>query len=455
MHNKLKQIINKTKQDLIKKKKNDKKFQKAFLNPHTDKMPIIAEIKFASPSKGNLKDEKSILERTKEYEKAGVVAISIVTEKHFFKGSTKMIKELREITTLPILQKDFVIDQYQIYEAKGLGADAVLIIAKILKEKELTTFVDLAINLGIEPVVEVNSFKDLKKALKTSTKVIAVNARDLDTFKIDISAACKLLKQIPKQYIKLGFSGVQDHNQIKQYREAGVDGVLVGTLLMKAKDISGVILSLQPEFNSQVKVKICATRSLEAAELAAKNGAEFIGFVFTPKTKTHSISLKTAMHISRKLKGKINLVGVFQNMSLKKVQKIIKKCNLDYAQFHGDESPEYLEKIKIKKIKAFRFPGKFNISKARKQMKKFKVDYYLIDRIKQSEGPIIDLADASKLAAEFPLIFAGGLNPENISQITKIVKPQVVDVASGVETNGYQDLKKIKDFIKNAKEVRI
>lgn len=200
-----------------------------------------------------------------------------------------------------------------------------------------------------------------------------------------------------------------------------------------------------------IKVKICATRSLKAAQVAVLEGADFLGLVFTPKVLTHTVNLDVAKRISKKMKGKINLVGVFQNMPLDEVKKIITECNLDYAQFHGNEPPEYLNQIKIKKIKAFRFPGEFDIDEARNKMQKFDVDFYLVDRIKQSEGPMLNLETVARLTNEFPIILAGGLNPHNVAEVIKKVKPKVVDVASGIETNSKQDLKKIRAFIKNAK----
>lgn len=202
-----------------------------------------------------------------------------------------------------------------------------------------------------------------------------------------------------------------------------------------------------------VLVKICATRSLKAAEMAVNSGADFLGMVFTPLIKTHTVDMKVAREIGQKIKGKIMLVGVFQNMPIQEVQKIIEECNLDYAQFHGDETPEYLDQIKIKKIKAFRFPGDFDIKNAQSEMQQFNVSYYLVDRIKQSEGPMLNLEKVSILAKEFPLIFAGGLNPDNVAEIIKKVKPQIVDVASGVETDGKQNMDKIKSFIINSKGV--
>ena len=205
----------------------------------------------------------------------------------------------------------------------------------------------------------------------------------------------------------------------------------------------------------KVKVKICATRSLRVAHLASDVGAEFLGMVFTPNTKTHTVDMEVAKSIGKKMKGKINLVGVFQNMPLEQVKKIIQECDLDYAQFHGDESLAYIKEIKIKVIKAFRFPGEFDFSEARKQMQQFAVDFYLVDRIKQSEGHILNLETVGRLAKEFPLIFAGGLTPENVAEIIKKVNPRVVDVASGVETNGVQDMEKIKEFIQKAKQFSI
>lgn len=198
-------------------------------------------------------------------------------------------------------------------------------------------------------------------------------------------------------------------------------------------------------------VKICATRSLEAARVAAEEGAEFLGLVFTPHTKTHTVDMEVAKEIGKKMKGKIKLVGVFQNMPLEQVQKIIVDCNLDYGQFHGDENPEYIKQVKIKTIKAFRFIGEFDIEEARAHMQQFDVDLYLVDRAKQSEGPMLNLEKVSILAKEFPLVFAGGLNPDNVADVIRKVQPIMVDVASGVEADGKQDLEKIKAFIKSAK----
>lgn len=238
MHKKLREIIQETKQSLLERKKESKKFYQAMLKQRYGKVAIIAEIKLASPSEGHLGDGRDIVKRVKEYENAGVDAISIVTEKRFFKGDPSMMGIIKRVTSLPVLQKDFVIDEYQIYEAKSLQADAILLIARILSEKDLISLVDLSGNLGIEPVVEINSSNDLKKALNTNTKIVAVNARDLDNFKVDVDRACQLLKQIPDQFIKLGFSGIRQKKDVEKYKKAGAKGVLIGTSLMKSNNIA-------------------------------------------------------------------------------------------------------------------------------------------------------------------------------------------------------------------------
>lgn len=206
---------------------------------------IIAEVKFASPTSPNLGSTESLLDRVREYEKAGADAISIITEKHFFKGDLDFITRVEKEAAIAVLQKDFVVDQYQIYQAKDIGADAILLIARLVEAETLKQFVELALEIGVEPVVEINDDKDLMKARATDTNIIAVNARDLDTFEVSVEKACMLLKQIPDSYIKLGFSGIKSKTEVDKYIESGANGVLVGTALMKANNISNFIEGLR------------------------------------------------------------------------------------------------------------------------------------------------------------------------------------------------------------------
>lgn len=219
-------------------KKHDSLFYQAMLNPKFGKVAIIAEVKLASPSEGVLGTADDIAARVRQYEQAGADAISIVTEKYFFHGETEFVGRIKKEVSLPVLQKDFVTDEYQIYESKLAGADAILLIARLVDLDKLKDFTTLAQELGMETVVEINSQEDLTKAVTTSTKTIAVNARDLDTFEVNIDKACALLREISSSYLRLGFSGVSGRIDAKKYKNAGANGILIGTSLMKTRNIS-------------------------------------------------------------------------------------------------------------------------------------------------------------------------------------------------------------------------
>ncbi len=252
MHKKLEEIIYKTKKDLLKRKEKEsfhdlksliipqkeRSFIQAIKKSEKGTIAVIAEIKLASPNEKSLGSKKDVRDRVAKYEQADINAISVVTEQHFFKGDPMLIREIKQVVSIPILQKDFIVDSYQLYEAKRAGADAILLIARILSGKELKVLVNLANKLRVEPVVEINDKKDLKKAIITKTKIIAANARNLDTFEIDVNKACELIEEIPSKFIKLAFSGVKGKEEMIEYRNAGADGVLIGTGLMKSRNIS-------------------------------------------------------------------------------------------------------------------------------------------------------------------------------------------------------------------------
>ncbi|HEX8931651.1 MAG TPA: bifunctional indole-3-glycerol phosphate synthase/phosphoribosylanthranilate isomerase, partial [Patescibacteria group bacterium] len=405
-------------------KKNGNRFLDSLSVARND-IGIVAEIKFASPTNPNLGDPKDLLERAKLYAESRVNAISLITEPHFFKGDVSLVSKVKRYVELPILQKDFVIDEEQIYQAKEIGSDALLLIARLVDEDKLKKFVLLCQKLGIEPVVEINNDEDLEKAITTSTKIVAVNARDLETFAIDIDAACDLLKKIPKQFIRLGFSGIVSKKEILRYKQAGVKGVLVGTSLMKAKNIKEFILSLRatersasiskiassqtPRNDESVKVKICGVRDLKIAQKSIAAGADFLGFNFVPTSKRY-LDLKSAKNIISNLrikdkKLKTKLVGIFQNTPTDEVNEITERLDLDYVQLHGSEDIEYRKKIKRKIIQKIRVDSRLHGDDS--------FEYGLVDREVQGKGKIVDLKIAKKLTGYFPTFIAGGLTPEN------------------------------------------
>ncbi len=255
----LDEIIERKKQDLALQKKEipliklkdfvsnlgpgQSRFKEAILK--SKDIALIAEIKLASPTDQSLNPNIDIMGRAGDYEKAGANALSYITEKNFFKGEISGVIKICAKVDLPVLQKDFVIDEYQIYEARIVGSSALLLIAGLFDGKKLKKYVALCKALQVEPVVEINNEEDLEKAMNAKTAIIAVNARDLNTFEIDVKKACKLMKKIPDNFMKLGFSGINSSVEVKKYKESGAKGVLVGTSLMKAKNIYEFIKELK------------------------------------------------------------------------------------------------------------------------------------------------------------------------------------------------------------------
>lgn len=220
-------------------------FLRAILRPNKSQIAIIAEIKLASPSAGVLGLDQGIEDRVRAYELGGADAISVVVDEKFFQGSLNLINRIKKVTTLPVLAKDFIIDEYQLYEALVFGADAILLIARILSGEKLRKLVTLASSLGLLAIVEVNEESELPSALGSQAKCIAVNARDLTSFKIDLSKALNIGQKIPKGRIFLGFSGVSSRDEVKRYQDAGAKAVLVGSSLMKSSDPAKLIKELR------------------------------------------------------------------------------------------------------------------------------------------------------------------------------------------------------------------
>ncbi|RBP46910.1 indole-3-glycerol phosphate synthase TrpC [Garciella nitratireducens] len=195
-------------------------------------LSIIAEIKKASPSKGVLIEEFDFKKISKIYQELCVDAISVLTESHFFKGKKEYIKEVKAITNKPILRKDFIIDEYQIYQSFAIGADAILLIAAILPGK-LKPFYQLASRLGLHVLIEVHNLEELQEALKTGGDMIGINNRDLKTFKVNLQQTQKLIREIPKNKIIVSESGISTEKDINKLKDLGVDAILVGETFMK------------------------------------------------------------------------------------------------------------------------------------------------------------------------------------------------------------------------------
>jgi indole-3-glycerol phosphate synthase len=203
------------------------------------KINLIAEIKFASPSAGLIRPKTDPVSIGRIYEAAGSAAVSLLTDKRFFQGDLAQLPLLKRAISLPILRKDFIIDELQVREAFLYGADAILLIARILSRRQLKEFIFMCRELGMASLTEVHDKDDLEKALASGADIIGINNRDLDSFKVDIGTTFALAPLVPKNHILVSESGIEKGEDIPALKSAGVHAVLVGSALMKNEDPAG------------------------------------------------------------------------------------------------------------------------------------------------------------------------------------------------------------------------
>jgi len=209
-----------------------------------DGIKIIAEIKKASPSKGIINENIVPAEIARLYQKGGADAISVLTEDRYFMGCDGFIQEVKEVASCPVLRKDFIIDEYQLYQSKALGADAVLLIVAIL-DVQIKKFYNLAKFLGLECLVEVHDENELDIALGLGVKVVGINNRDLKNFKVSLKTTEKLINMIPDDVVTVSESGIKSAEDINHLKSLGVDAFLIGETLMRTDDIPGTLKKLK------------------------------------------------------------------------------------------------------------------------------------------------------------------------------------------------------------------
>lgn len=220
---------------LIKKAPQPVSFKKAIKKE--GKISLIAEIKQASPSAGILRKDFSVLDLAKLYKQAKVSAVSVVTEEDFFLGKINYIADIKKKVNLPVLRKDFILDEIQVLESRAVGADCILLIVSILTEEKLKSLYKACKDLGMDVLVEVNTEGELKKALKLGADIIGVNNRNLHTLQVKLERSKKLMPFVPEDVIKVSESGINSLKDVLLLKGLGVDAVLVGSALMKADDI--------------------------------------------------------------------------------------------------------------------------------------------------------------------------------------------------------------------------
>ena len=245
------------------KKKQEARSFGAALKSNTN-IRIIAEIKKASPSLGIIREDFNPVEIARIYETGGAAAISVLTDEKFFQGRLSYLTDVKKSVNLPILRKDFIIDSYQIYEARSAGADAILLIAALLTKEEIQHYLELARELDMDCLVEVHSEAELKKVLQTNADIIGINNRDLATFKTDLKTTVRLRPMIPTEKIVVSESGIKSRMDVEKLMKEGVDAILVGETLMKSNDISAKLRELFGIFNHK---DTKSTKGVESCEL--------------------------------------------------------------------------------------------------------------------------------------------------------------------------------------------
>jgi indole-3-glycerol phosphate synthase len=205
---------------------------------------LIAEIKKRSPVKGLLREDLRVDDLARRYEEAGASAISVITEEKYFSGDPVYISMAKKAAKIPVLRKDFLLEEYHLYESRFLGADAVLLITAILDQSALSDFIRLSSELGMVSLVEIHDEWELERALKAEAEVIGINNRDLSTFKVDINTTFRILKEIPSGKIIVSESGIENRYDVQRLGDAGVNAVLVGESIVTSKDIEAKIKEL-------------------------------------------------------------------------------------------------------------------------------------------------------------------------------------------------------------------
>lgn len=207
-------------------------------NLQADGISFICEIKRASPSKGVISEDFPYIDIAREYESMGASAISVLTEPKYFRGNDCYLEEIADTVSTPVLRKDFVIDEYQVYRAREIGASAVLLIASVLSDRQLADYREIAESLGMSALVEAHTADEVERAVSSGASIVGINNRDLGTFRVDVGNSLRLRESIPDGVTCVSESGISSAEDVRRLSEAGFDAVLVGEAFMRSPDTS-------------------------------------------------------------------------------------------------------------------------------------------------------------------------------------------------------------------------
>lgn len=423
---------------------------------------FICEVKKASPSKGIIAEHFPYLDIAKEYEVAGAAAISVLTEPDFFKGDKKYLQEIANTVKIPVLRKDFIIDEYQIYQAKVWGASAILLICACLDVPTLTKFRELADSLGLSSLVEAHDEHEVQMAIDCGARIIGVNNRNLKDFTVDVQNSVRLRNLVQDDVIFVSESGLETPEDIQVLRDNNIGVALMGETFMRSPNKVEKLTYLYGPTYYTPKVKMCGISKVETIPAVVEAKPDYMGLVFAPSKRQVTVEQAKILieelhkqcinHYDTKV---VKTVGVFVNETLDNLVRIADTANLDAVQLHGDEDEAFIQSLKertnVEVWKAIQIRTAADTEKWIDSS----ADMLLFDAYHKDErGGTGEVFDWSSLDAfERPFMLAGGIDSTNVARAIRTVRSYGIDISSGIETNGVKDDEKITAFTKIVKSI--
>lgn len=429
---------------------------------------FICEVKKASPSKGIIAEHFPYLDIAKEYEVAGAAAISVLTEPDFFKGDKKYLQEIASTVKIPVLRKDFIIDEYQIYQAKVWGASAILLICACLDVPTLTKFRELADSLGLSSLVEAHDEHEVQMAIDCGARIIGVNNRNLKDFTVDVQNSVRLRNLVQDDVIFVSESGLETPEDIQVLRDNNIGVALMGETFMRSPNKVEKLAYLYGSTYYTPKVKMCGISKVETIPAVVDAKPDYMGLVFAPskrqvtvdqaKTLVEELHKQYANRYNRDAEQCSNqtlihqefikTVGIFVNETLDNLVTIATEVNLDAVQLHGDEDEAFIQSLKERtNVEVWKAVQIRSAADAEAWIDS-SADMLLFDAYHKDErGGMGEVFDWSSLDEfERPFMLAGGIDSTNVARAIRTVRPYGIDISSGIETEGVKDDEKIKAF---------
>ncbi|MGH9393519.1 MAG: indole-3-glycerol phosphate synthase TrpC [Terriglobales bacterium] len=397
---------------------------------------VIAELKRASPSRGRLREDFDVPALAAAYERAGAAALSVLTEPHWFEGKLEYLAQARQATRLPILRKDFIFSNYQVWESAHAGADAILLIAAMLDDAQLEQLVLTARRANLAVLCEVHTEQELRRASRFGADCLGVNSRDLHSFEVDLGVAERLGPLIPGSRVGVAESGLRSAADLARMSAAGYTAFLVGESFMRQPDPGAALEQLLGDCQVPF-VKICGLTNLDDARHACAVGANAVGFVFAPSPRR--VSGEQVRAIAPMLPAEVLRVGVFAEVPLAEVQALAQACGLHAVQLHGNYDPAAARRLSsaVPVWRALAMPAE---AEAAAPWTPF-VERFVLDGGSGGSGQSFDWTAAQTFIRGLPAnavgagatLLAGGLNAANVAAALRACGACGADVSSGVE----------------------